>query len=71
MVNIDLLRSIITKRRTNVAEIATKMGVDKATLYRRIADGATFTIGEVDKITHILELSHDEAISIFFAQTVA
>lgn len=71
MVNTDLLRSAITRKRTNVAEVAAKMGVDKATLYRRIADCGSFTIGEVEKITDILDLSHEEAISIFFTNTVA
>ena len=71
MVNVDLLKRKIAERRTNVTEIAADMGVDKATLYRRIADGSTFTIGEVGKITEILNLSHDEALSIFFNQNVA
>ena len=68
MVNVDLLKRKIAERRTNVTEIAADMGVDKATLYRRIADGSTFTIGEVGKITEILNLSHDEAISILEAK---
>ena len=55
----------------NVSEVAAKMGVDKATLYRRIASGESFTIGEAEKITEILSLSHDEAVSIFFSHTVA
>ena len=71
MVDTKLLRSKIEDRRTTVSEIAAKMGVDKATLYRRIANSETFTIGEVGKITNILNLSHDEAVSIFFNQTVA
>lgn len=71
MVNVDLLRSKITEKRTNVSEIAAQMGVDKATLYRRIADSDSFTIGEASKITEILNLTHDEAISIFFSHIVA
>lgn len=71
VVNVDLLKGKITERGTNVSEIAVKMGVDKATLYRRIADGSSFTIGEVEKITEALGLSHEEAISIFFSQSVA
>ena len=71
MVNVDLLKGKITERGTNVSEIAVKMGVDKATLYRRIADGSSFTIGEVEKIAEVLRLSHDEAISIFFNHSVA
>ena len=71
MVNVDLLKGKITERGTNVSEIAVKMGVDKATLYRRIADGSSFTIGEVEKIAEVLKLSHEEAISIFFTSGVA
>lgn len=68
MVNINLLRGKIVERGTNVSEVAEKMGIDKATLYRRIADGDAFTIGEAQKITDILNLSHDEAVAIFFSQ---
>lgn len=71
MVNTDMLRSKIAERRTNVSKVAERMGVDKTTLYRRIADSSSFTIGEVCKITEILELSHDEAVSIFFSRPVA
>lgn len=71
MVNTHLLRDKIDDRRTTVSEVATKMGVDKATLYRRMANGETFTIGEVSKITEILNLSHEEAVSIFFSSSVA
>ena len=71
MVNTNLLRSVIAKKGTNVSEVATQMGVDKATLYRRIADSGSFTIGEVEKITSILDLTNDEAIAIFFANEIA
>lgn len=71
MVNTRLLRGKIEEKGTNISEIAAQMGVDKATLYRRIANSETFTIGEVNKITEILSLSHEEAISIFFNCTVA
>ena len=71
MVNTTLLRSAMVKKGTNVSEVAMQMGVDKATLYRRMADSGTFTVGEVEKLAKILDLSHDEAVSIFFAKTVA
>ena len=71
MVNPDLLRGKIVERKTSIAEVAMQMGVDKATLYRRIADSESFTIGEVEKLTQILALSCDEAISIFFNVEVA
>ncbi len=71
MVNTRLLRGKIEEKGTNIPEVAAKMGVDKATLYRRIANSETFTIGEVGKIAEILRLSHDEAVSIFFSHIVA
>lgn len=71
MVNTRLLRGKIEEKGTSVAEIAAKMGIDKATLYRRIANSESFTIGEVGRITEILSLSHEEAVSIFFNHEVA
>lgn len=71
MVDTRLLRQKIDEKRTTISEIASKMGIDKATLYRRIANSETFTIGEVGMITEILNLSHDEAVSIFFSHSVA
>lgn len=71
VVNIELLRSKIVQKKTNVSEIAVKMGIDKATLYRRIADSGSFTIGEAEKIAQILQLSRDEAVAIFFSESVA
>ena len=71
MVDTRLLRIKIEDKRTNISEIASKMGIDKATLYRRIANSETFTIGEVGKIAEILNLTHDEAVSIFFSHDVA
>ena len=71
MVDTRLLRIKIEEKRTNISEIASKMGIDKATLYRRIANSETFTIGEVGKIAEFLNLTHDEAVSIFFSHDVA
>ena len=47
------------------------MGIDKATLYRRIAAPETFTIGEALKIAKILNLPHTDSTAIFFANEVA
>lgn len=71
MVDTMLLRKKILEKNTNVAEVACKMGIDKATLYRRIANSDTFTIGEVGKLVEALNLTHREAVSIFFNSDVA
>jgi plasmid maintenance system antidote protein VapI len=54
-----------------VSDIAAAMGVDKATIYRRIAAPESFTIGEALRITEILDLPHSESTAIFFAEEVA
>ncbi len=71
MVNVNLLKSKIVEKGMNVSKVAEAMGVDKATLYRRISDCTSFTIGEAEKIVCVLNLSHEEAISIFFASNIA
>lgn len=71
MVDTRLLRDKIEEKKTNISEIASQMGIDKATLYRRISNSDSFTIGEAGKIAEILNLSRDEAVSIFFSQVVA
>ena len=47
------------------------MGLNKATFYRRMADGESFTIGEAKQISEILQLTTEEAIAIFFINIVA
>lgn len=71
MVNTRVLRGKIVEKKTTISDVAFKMGIDKATLYRRIANGESFTIGEAEKIAEILDLSHDEAVSIFFSPSIA
>lgn len=71
MVNTAMLRGKIVEKGMDVPGVAARMGVDRSTLYRRIADSDTFTIGEARQITEILGLTNDEAVAIFFSQAVA
>lgn len=71
MVDTKLLRRKIEERDMNVADVANLIGLDKATLYRRLSDAESFTIGEVSRIKSALNLSQDEAVSIFFTSAVA
>lgn len=68
MVNTAMLRGKIVERGLDVPKVAEQMGVDRSTLYRRIADGDTFTIGEAAKIAEILCLTHEDAVAIFLPQ---
>lgn len=72
MVNVNKLRGKIVERGMNVAELALKIGIDRATIYRKLnSDGKNFTIEEADLIAKELELSCAEANAIFFSQYVA
>lgn len=72
MVNVNKLKAKFVENGINVETMAGKMGIDGATLYRRLSNnGENFTIGEADLIARILELSKDEVNAIFFAQYVA
>lgn len=72
MVNVDKLRGKLVECRLSVEDAATAIGMDRATLYRRLnGGGATFTIAEADKLASLLKLTPDELNKIFFAQYVA
>lgn len=68
MVNTDKLRGKIVERRMTVGKVASKVGLNTATLYRRLSGGGgSFTIDEADKIAVVLDLTPDELNHIFFA----
>ena len=72
MVNVRRLRGKMTECKISVEELAKKIGIDRATLYRRLnTDGESFTIKEADLIVKILSLTKEEANEIFFNQFVA
>lgn len=64
------LKGKLVENGLNVDTLAKKSGIKKSTIYRRIKSGA-FTIREVDILCNTLNLSVQEAISIFFSQYVA
>lgn len=72
MVNVNKLKGKIVECGINVSILAEKIGIDKATLYRKISEnGDPITIREADKISEALNLSKDEVNDIFFSQYVA
>ena len=72
MVNVNKLKGKLVENGLNVEAVSNKIGMDKATFYRRLADnGESFTIGEADAISKVLNLTKDEVNNIFFAQYVA
>lgn len=72
MVNVNKLRGKIVECGLNVETLAERIGIDKATLYRKLgSNGETILIKEANLIAKELMLSKEEAVAIFFAQYVA
>ena len=60
------LRGKMVEKGVNVESLASDMGIDRATLYRKLNDGEKFTIGDAKKIKTALNLTDEEANDIFF-----
>ena len=71
MVNVSKLKGKIVERNTTQEELATTICIDKSTFYRKMKQNGNFSIKEVNLIVSALNLSKDEAMSIFFSETVA
>ncbi len=65
--NIPKLRGKMVEMGFSVESLATEIGIDKSTLYRKLDNGEKFTVGEAQKIRNALDLTNDEASAIFFA----
>ena len=71
MVNVLKLKGKMVEKKINDDEIAKRIGMDRATFYRRLSKSDDFTIKEVDSIVRELGLTMDETNAIFFADFVA
>lgn len=61
------LREIMNNKNVSVAELAEKIGIDTATMYRKLAqDGESITIKEARKIVDYLKIPKGKAVHIFF-----
>lgn len=63
--NINKLKGKIVEREMNVETLATIIGVDRSSLYRKLNNGEKLTIGEAIKIKAALELTNEDACEIF------
>lgn len=66
-VDMDKLNGKIAECRTTKEAVATCIGVNRSTFYRRLRDGQ-LRIGDIHGICDVLNLSRDEAVDIFLAQ---
>lgn len=70
--NINKLKGKIVERGMNIETLASLIGIDRSTFYRRLNNrGETFTVKEVNLIREHLKLSKEEAMEIFFTNHVA
>ena len=59
----------LQERNISKTELASAIGINRATMYRKMAEnGDKFTVKEVNEIRRILDLSQEQASSIFFAE---
>ena len=68
MADITKLKQIAKEKDMNLEQLAEEIGINRATMYRKIAkDGEVFTLKEAKKISRVLGLSIETASDIFFA----
>ena len=63
----NLLEAALKAKGKTVGEMAERLGVNRATLYKKMAQTSDFTRGEVQTIKEFLHLSTQEAMEIFYA----
>lgn len=72
MTDIKELRLKMFEKDFSVEKLASKTGIGKDTLYRRMKNnGSDFTCAEVQAISKELELTENDIMSIFFNSVVA
>jgi len=71
-VNVNKLKGKLVERGMSIADLAEKMGINVATLYRKLGNGGLgLSVKDANLIVDILSLSLQDAMEIFFAQKVA
>lgn len=70
--NVSKLKGKIVENNMNVETVAEKIGMDRATFYRKLANyGDNFTIREATEVSKVLKLTHGDVMAIFFDKYVA
>lgn len=72
MINIQKLKGKIIEKGLSISELAEKIDINRATLYRKLkGNGENISIREANLIVKELGLTVEEANSIFFENYVA
>lgn len=71
-VNVNKLKAKLVENGMSVEDLAEKIEVDRATLYRKMSNGGrTMLVRDANAIARVLKLTAEEAVAIFFGQSVA
>lgn len=65
------LRAIIVREGKRIPDVAKAIGINKATLYKKLRGKNDFTQSEIVKISNLLKLSPEQILFIFFGQKVS
>jgi predicted transcriptional regulator len=63
---LNMLKGKIVEKGMNVETLAEKIGIDRSSMYRKLNNFEKITIGEAQKIKDVLNLSDEDAKTIFF-----
>lgn len=63
-------KAMLVKKGINVEKLAKKIGLDRATLYRKVNNN-TLTLTDINNIIQALDLTEDETMAIFFKNEIA
>ena len=64
----NLFKAKLAELNKSVSEIAVIIGVNQATLHRKMNGKSDFTRNEIQLIRHALSLTNNEVCNIFFAE---
>lgn len=69
--NVNELKAEIVRHNLTIPKLADLINMSKKTLYSRIKGETSFTQVEISTIAHVLSLSKDRIMDIFFDEKVA
>lgn len=61
------IRGRIIELGMSVPEIASSLGIDRSTMYRKLKDPGRFTVSELRKLVSVLQWSGQEVRDIFLS----
>lgn len=68
--NIEMLKAKMSDAAISITEIADRMGVSRATLYRKMSSGE-FSVNEATQLSKALGFTGSDVLNIFFNNEVA